>query len=209
MSSRLNNPKYLVSAWPCNSHVQDVVRANNGTWTGTPTYQTGPFNGHSVGYFNGASFVGCGADTSLDYRNEGSFSAWFNVDNVAATIKDIIRRKHASGLWMRVEIGGQFSTNVPGVNSRYSVVTIVPGVLYHVVVCFDATSLDVYFNGALTDSVASGGIMTSLAGETFCIGASGPVASEYFAGSIFNVRDYRCKFTGDEVKELFDLERRQ
>ncbi|MBU1000890.1 LamG domain-containing protein, partial [Patescibacteria group bacterium] len=185
----------------------DSGYGSNGTGAGTggPTWTTGKFGGALS--FDGNDYVDCGTNSSLDLTSAMTVEAWINTTS-SDTWNQI------AGKWLDTTNGyviyqgstGQYAIVQIGVDGHKwqleGDITINDGNWHHIVGTYDETTLKLYVDGILDDSSTSySGNMTTNAASV-AIGARSS-STDYFIGSIDEVRIYKRALTADEVKAQY------
>ena len=216
MSSRLNDPAYIISSWPLNNHADDVVRGNDGTWT-VEAYAAGPF-GKSAGSFDGAdSKVNINSTDLLQnlFKTGGTICCFVVADSdgegnegkIASKITGFFVdvRNEAAGS-MDIMFVHDFSTTDG--NWETTATELDVGIPTHIAWTYDASDVAndpiCYINGSavgVTETQAPVGSSTDSTSD-LVIG-NYDNQSRTFDGMIWGVRCYSVILTGDEVMTLF------
>lgn len=214
-SWRLNDPQFLKGYWPLNNHAQDVSGyGNNGTWSGTTAYAEGPF-GHSVGDFDGGSYVTTGTKYDIDSK---PFSMGYSLKLETDGSRGGMFQRKESGTYQGVFLGKASALNIIGrvidtsgtdltVSYAQSLNTWV-----HYLIAYNNTAktLTMYVDGKYVGSDTDGtftGVMTISEHENM------QFMSRYNGGAVVTGESSNFKFfgdiclTGDEVLELFRRDR--
>lgn len=215
--SRLNDEKNILGYWPLNGHADDLVRGNDGTWSGTERYTDGPFGKQISDYNGGADYVNVGTGAS-PASGDFTVSAWVDIATLGATKVIISNRENGApwtGFYLVVSVGNQLNYQLNDQSNFHvysvGVKTLSANILHHVCLVVDRTNDlgHLYIDGKadVTNtniSAVSGSILST---QDMWIGRDAAVGSN-MNGSIGNVKLYNIALTADEIHNLFKMDHR-
>jgi len=213
---RLHDPRYLVGHWPLNGHAQDVSgHGNHGTWT-AEGYESGPYNGKSVGSFNGTTgTVACGTDASITMYGWSAISvtALVRADSIGETSGRVIDKAKVFVALGTNSIGAQVIASGGTAIESSAVSSITYGAWYRIAMVWDGTSgnIRIYIGNALSSAGSptnKTGTITDDSANALFIGNNSAGGIRAFDGAISKVRLYNIALTGDEVAALAKFDAR-
>jgi hypothetical protein len=168
---------------------QNTITASSLTYASDGTFSfNGSGNNLSIGSFGG-------------YSTNITCEAWFKTTS-SATWKNIVCGPTGDVIFTingnLVNFGCQGSTPIPHLN--YSTTTVNTGNWFHAAATYDGTYVKIYVNGVLESTTARTGNITPGAKN---IGSSSGGGSEYFNGTIGNVKIYNRVLNDTEVNQNF------
>lgn len=168
----------------------NTVTANSLTYASDGTFSfNGSSNNLSIGSFSGYSTnITCEA-----WFKTTSAATWKNI--VCGPTNDLIFTINGS----LVNFGCQGSTPIPHAN--YSTTTVNTGAWFHAAATYNGSFVNIYVNGNLESTNARTGNITSGAKN---IGSNSGGSSEYFNGTIGNVKIYNRALSAAEVQQNFN-----
>jgi hypothetical protein len=222
MSWRLNSPKYLLSNWKLNGHVNDLIRGYNGSWVGTESYIENAF-GRQAADLDGSSEI-----VSSDFPDitTGDFSVFCWINNVQTltpgfayaivTDKETINGTKVGwsfqlngadvvkGLNFRINDGSQANDVTIGLSTdRRNLLS--DGCWHFVGVTVDRDGyVTLYvdnFSGEIT--LLNDEKLTLSNDQDLTIGVYGNGSSQPFTGGIGDIKIYDTVLTQDEVRKLY------
>jgi len=190
-----------VGKWLLNNNANDATsNAINGTLTGSPTFSTSSKEGAYALVVNGTSqYVDLGNPSLFPSGTAArTISAWATTNNVSgsrsifaygtnSTSKAMVIGQNGTSL-----IGGAFASNLTVTNFWAT------GVWHHICLTYDGTTAKLYADGSL---VASQAMSWSLTLAKAYIGR-GVNSSDYWSGSIDDVRIYNTALTATQVQTI-------
>ncbi|HEY8937840.1 MAG TPA: LamG-like jellyroll fold domain-containing protein, partial [Cyclobacteriaceae bacterium] len=190
-----------VGKWLLNNNANDATsNAINGTLTGSPTFSTTAKEGGYALVTNGTSqYVDLGNPSLFPSGTAArTISAWAMTNSVSgsrsifaygtnSTSKAMVIGQNGTSL-----IGGAFASNLT-VTSFWAT-----GVWHHICLTYDGTTAKLYADGSL---VASQAMSWSLTLAKAYIGR-GVNSSDYWSGSIDDVRIYNTALTATQVQTI-------
>lgn len=202
-----NEAKSLIAYYPFNGNANDESgNENHGTVNGA-TLTTDRFGNTESAYsFDGNDRIDIASNSSLNFENELSMSAWINLSSLPASDIIIIGKSNyytATNYLLRIRGDGRLQFEYK-INSFTSTTPIVLNQWNHILVMSNGMG-DVKFHINGTETVTSdpnpspSGLVTN----QLTIGYSSRGA-EYFNGSIDDVRIYNKTLTSTEISDLYD-----
>jgi hypothetical protein len=190
-----------VGKWLLNNNANDATsNAINGTLTGSPTFSTTSKEGAYALVTNGTNqYIDLGNPSQFPSSTSArSISAWAMTNNVSgsrsifaygtnSTSKAMVIGQNGTSL-----IGGAFASNVTVTNFWAT------GVWHHICLTYDGTTAKLYADGSL---VSSSAMSWSLILAKAYIGR-GVNSSDYWSGSIDDVRIYNTALSATEVQNI-------
>ena len=212
----------LVSWWPGNGDVNDVVGGNNGTLQNGTTFATGKLG--EAFSFNGAGAMVSVPDSSiLNIRANLTVAAWFNLTGIPVNFPALVTKgptnaqylifvealagapSTSSALCFRVNLGPDNPTTSAQLSTRdvCSVTRVAYGQFIHVAGTYDGSTLKIYINGVLESTAGASGRIASDA-RPLTFGAAdkalyGPGKANFVHGLIDEVRIYDRALTDPEI----------
>jgi uncharacterized delta-60 repeat protein len=180
------------------SGVNRIVRIN-GAVTGPPTPAT------HLNFDGINDFVNCGTNSVFDFTT-GTVEALINVP--ANSNNKVIVAKRTSVSQTRWSLHVNENANTFGVYNGSTFQTLNVGVLdpntwYHVAFVFNASTIGVYMDGVYRGNISTA-MNTASTGTPLIIGSSDLInqfPSEYFLGSIDDVRIWNVVRTGTQIND--------
>ena len=176
----------------------------SGTYNGTPTnitYQGGAFGQAAV--FNGSSSE-IEVSSNVLNINTISVSAWINLGTTSG-FQQIVSNYAADnkGWGLRINDGGYLSYNT-AVNVITSSTALLANTWHHVALTIDSSgnSTKLYINGSEDSSTTYTAPTYGASNTNFHIGSLGNLNTQYFNGSIDQVRIFNTALTQSQVTTL-------
>lgn len=202
--ANLNDPD-LVGLWHMDGNWLDSSGSMlHGLSNNSPTFSSDHIFGTSSGSFNGSSAVAIGNLYGKFPNNTFSIEAWVKLNDTGNGARRTIAGGTGAGADYSIGLSqNQFVAFVydgAGTSGFYAYSGVVPtiGQWYHVTGTYDGTTLRIYVNGALMNTIpavwkqANGGADFWLGGEYCC-------SSDRLNGLIDEVAVYRRALTDDEI----------
>lgn len=199
----------LVAYYPFNADAADASgNGNDGTVNGAALAPDRFGNANRAYLFDGTSnYINCGDSTLLDLSTF-SLSYWVKSDHVPGTadISLILSKgENYSSAWDHT------TTPKPGISfydgtywhNSISTSSYAANTWYHVVATYNKRNLTVYVNGVSNNTVFASEVPVTNT-DPFCIGAAN-VSSDFFKGSIDDVRIYNRALAPSEITKLYAL----
>jgi len=191
--------------------------SNNGNWcSNNGTIKTvGGISGQALLFDGATGYLDCGSGSSLDITTGNfSFEAWAKTNYISTGAQYIISKRvglvgyefdiHSSGS-LQLFLGDSGGWSGPSAGSDLR-----DGKWHHLIVTVNRANNATFYidgvNGGTAGISARSGSLSNAG--TMKIGRYGAGASEYFNGSIDEVRVYNRVLTADEVKQHYDQTRR-
>ncbi|WP_340818861.1 LamG-like jellyroll fold domain-containing protein [Methanolobus sp. WCC4] len=202
--------KGLVAHYTFDNNYADSSPYNNhGTPKGNMAFTSGVV-GTSAASFDGKSHVEVQDSDSLDLTDDFTFSVWLNKEDAGVGGWAVVFSKgdtsstsasnspyallHASGIHPGVRVAGQIVSS--NINTNFNE-------WYFVTVTKEGSGLKFYVNGELKDTkTASSSIPES--DTDLLIGIDPPGATEYFRGSMDDLRIYNYALSQSEINDLYE-----
>jgi hypothetical protein len=168
----------------------NTITANSLTYPNDRTFSfNGSSNNLSIGSFGGYSTnITCEA-----FFKTTSSATWKNI--VCGPTGDLIFTINGN----LVNFGCQGNTPIPHAN--FSTTIVNTGNWFHAAATYDGSTVKIYVNGVLESTTARSGTITAGAKN---IGSSSGGGSEYFNGTIDNVKIYNRALSAAEVQQNFN-----
>jgi hypothetical protein len=209
-SSRVFNPKFLVSVLPLNGFTDDMIRANNATWAGTEAYVKGDI-GRQMANLDGSSYLAITDDPSLDLDSSLSITFRFKT---ASDTKFFIDKRTGNNINYRILLNPnkiQFQigdgTNTPSILGS----TVVNDNREHICTCIrnvGSDTIEIYIDSApdatpVTDTTTA--TIVNAVDLKLCVRSDNtlPITGQFGDLYIHNIA-----LTGDEVIQLHKLMKR-
>lgn len=209
----LNLDAGVLSSYPASGNTWiDLSGTNNtGTLINSPTFDSG--SGGSL-VFNGSNnYVNVPISTSLQITQNITVSMWIynKVWKNSDIIEGGITAFNNAGimLWTRtsdnkIKWGRQYTTGALQLLSSTNFSTVL-NVWYNIVGTYDGTTLKLYYNGVLDNSLVSS---ITFNNTSLTIGAGIAASSDgYFNGNIADVKIYNRELSADEILKNFNAMR--
>ncbi len=200
----------LVSYWPADDHINDVVGPNNGTFQNGAAYAPGII-GRAFS-LNGVSQYIVAADSpSLSLTGSFTLEAWIKIasNNRQQAIIEKYDVPALNGYLLRITDGGKLQSTVCSTwcsqPPATGATTVSINTWHHVVGVNDGTSIKVYLDGVLDGTSATTYVPTDGA-SSLKIGARGDDANTRLGGLIDEVRIYARALTASEIAEAASLD---
>jgi len=171
--------------------------SNDGTLSNQSMWTTYGRVGSALS-FDGANYVDCGNDTSLNITGNISFGGWVYYTELV-NFAGIIRM---GGTYVRREDTGKFKFVFSGLSDDAVQSTTQPviGKWYHIMGTYDGANIRVYVNGEEEACEASSGTLTGLGTSSVQIGKWNSI---YHKGKIDEVKIYNELLSAEEVREIY------
>jgi|GEM_PF-2109639 len=215
-------PPGALGAWPFCGNANDIIATNHGAVVGAALTADRFGNANSAYYFNGQPncYINLGTSSTLKPL-KGSISVWARPDGFSALgsgylLNPIILTKNQPGnnCYEGYAIGLVTVTGYPEfhntitqpfcnqINAIYSGVNYQSW--YHIVMTWDFSTLKLYINGALHQSLNKGFPNSFLAGDSIMVGNSANVQNNrFFLGAIDDLMIYGHALQPSEVSTLY------
>jgi hypothetical protein len=206
--------KGLVGCWLMNDSGErcyDLSGYNNhGTLNGftSPTYSLGQRSSEGIVFDGVNDYVDVGNSSSLNITSSNifSFGAWIRTNNALSyqTIYQHGSTSPASAFLFRIQNTGKLEAFMPGQNILSGNTVLVNSVWYHVVYVRNGTGAgtsNIYINGILD---TSGGVANNFVDNSENKRIGQRTTSQFFNGTIDEVRIWNRALYASEVKELYE-----
>lgn len=211
--SRLFDPSFVVSYWPLNNHIEDVISGDDMSEVGTLLHTPGPFGRNARGPFSTSNYL-LHTPSAGDWRSDsvGSISVWakaFTIDqyNIIWCSSDTAGATN----YFYVAIS---SSNFATIVSREGGATVVAqgdtvleaGRWYHLVFTSDGAVNTCYVDGEPQTMEANSGewLATVSNRDNISIGLRvNNIPDTPFDGALAEIRYYNIQVAALEAKELF------
>ncbi|OGV59602.1 MAG: hypothetical protein A2X45_05185 [Lentisphaerae bacterium GWF2_50_93] len=195
----------LVAYYPFNGDASDDSgNGNNGTVNGATLVPDRFGNANRAYAFDGVNdYIDCGNDASLDLTTF-SISCWVNSDHAPATglSSYIIGKDSNYASFWDPKPGITFSSGGTPYSS-ISTSTFTADKWFHIAATYNQNTLTVYVNGSSSFTISADKVPQTST-NPLCIGASS-MLSDFFTGSIDDVRIYSRTLAPSEVTKLYKL----
>ncbi len=183
-------------------------QANDGTYNnGVVLGSAGPYPGagDKAANFDGSDdFIAIVSENLYDLTGPMSVAAWFKVDVFDDNEQAIVTK--GNNAWRLQRAGNtnavEFYCNNLSTNRVVSSVDVNDGKWHHAVGIYTGSQLQIYIDGALSNSVNSSGSITAN-NRAVRIGRSDQGAARNFDGSIHDVRIYSRDLSATDVAKLY------
>ena len=176
----------------------DVVDAN---WIDGIIPESGGTSVGSALVLGGAGWVDLGDPDLIEGRTSMTLSTWIRLDGPPVNGARLVEHEDVLYYYIR---GTKFAYENHGYGRVVSTTEPVPGNWYHVLVTFDGDSQDMYVNGVLEASSGGVGMRTSIYPMHIgCRRSAGGDPSNFFNGSVDDIRVFSNKFSAEGVLELY------
>ena len=222
--------KNLVGHWslskesynPATHRFTDKALQNHGTGNGTQLGGSPTFQADHMGQllraapFNGTDdYIDCGNDASLDITDEITLSVWVKFGATQSETFSTIIGKWETALnerayWLfyrsTAPIGFEFMLSSDGItyNNFCNSAPSAYDVWTHVVATYDGTTMKLYENDILKDSLITSITIHSEPTKEVCIGGRKDAVDRVFDGDISEVRIYNRAINQDERTLLYE-----
>jgi hypothetical protein len=183
---------------------------NNGTYqNGVDLNEGGPYPGSGVTgpEFDGSNdYVSIGNESYYDVTGPLTVAVWLKVDQFDLTWQAIVAKGDSAWRLSRNSNDGRLHFACSGLSpqSVESVTSVDDDLWHHVVAVYDGSTLSLYIDGSLDNSVsASGSISTN--GYNVYIAENSQATGRYWDGWLYDVRLYARALTATEIAELYGL----
>ena len=213
ISWRLTHPSTAKNLWKLRNNADDSIGVVNGTWDTLESYADGPY-GHTVGNFDGTNYIDSGL--KLDIDQESFTVCYFLNLSTDASRGGMFQRKEG-GTYQGMLLGKNENANInarvmdtSGTDLTVSVAQSL-GSWIHYLMTYDHTNktLILYVDGKRVGSDTDGtftGVMTTSEHQNLqFMGRKN--GSGLVIGKAAMYRFFPCVLTGDEVKQLHNLDR--
>jgi len=208
--------------WRLNGNANDAsINGNNGTWSGTETYNTGltmaGHTGQQAGSFNGSSYIDIANESAFDYEADDKFTlmAWIKTTNNA---NDFIFAKELNsgtfaGYYMKLNPSGQLEMYLQGPSGADIIVrttaSVNNGQWRHVAATYDgsrsASGVTLYIDGVAQTSTTAAqddlGAASILTNAPLQIGARDG-GGDLFNGDIDEVAIFSRELSAAEISAI-------
>ena len=190
------------------SATDSSTNGNTGTLTNGPTWTTGQIGG-AVDFDGNNDYITVPDNDLYDVGTTATYSAWVNPAAIGSGM--YIFEKTQAGAEdksLYVTSAGKAGFYLYNVSDWHdagieSATTLSAGTWYHIVGTYDGVRARLYVNGVLENSRAVTGNVADSIGA-FVIGSRNGV-SNFFSGSIDEMRFYNRPLSADEVSQLYRL----
>jgi hypothetical protein len=163
--------------------------------------------------FDGGDYVNVGTSNLLNIQSQFTIAAWINVTAGAAGDDNIYDREVGnSGMAIQIINGnllrGWVGDGVDWLNASSGAGTIVAGQWHHVVATHTGTNIRIYIDGIFQVQTAQD-VPGNMAGATSAIGAKSTLATDFFYGSLSELRIYDLDVGDAGVRAMWDQETRR
>ncbi|MBU1719308.1 MAG: hypothetical protein KKA07_09565 [Bacteroidetes bacterium] len=215
-------PSDMISLWTGDNTTDDVKGVQNASLQGGATYDVGKVaQAFSVGPGGSSgSHIKALDNNALDLTGNGTLEAWIKLDTLPATgsASAIITKGDwdaTSGLFYTFLIyhpsGSTYNLRLDlGNGSAYQALqhafTLNTDTWYHVAATWTTSTLTLYLNGQLLDSVAANSYMPVANSYDVLIGADGPSSAPgyIFDGLIDEASIFNRALTQPEIQAIYD-----
>jgi hypothetical protein len=203
----------LAAYYPFDNDLKDYSGNNNhGIQKGTINFATGYINSGAV--FEGQSYIEVSDSPSLDLEDGFSFSTWIYRNDAGTRGWSVILSKgdtsslgNDSPYALAHTQDGRYPLLRLTQNNSYSTLSsskAVPfGEWYLLTVTWNGQKIDFYINGTYSDTQHWAGILPNST-ASLLIGCDPPGATEYFKGTLDDLRIYNYPLSSSEIKALYD-----
>ena len=186
------------------AYIKDSAGVYNGTPTGTTYTSNGKIGGARA--FNGSSdYIQVGTSSSLLLNRDFTIDAWIKPTTASFTGSII---SHGASDWYLRIVSGQINFLESQISSIVTGSTVLPANTWaHVAVTVNASGvINLYVNGAL-DGTATTTATFNDGSQIVTIGRETPSgsASEYFNGSIDEVRISNTTRTAEQIRQAYEV----
>jgi uncharacterized delta-60 repeat protein len=196
----------LVAYYPFNGNANDATgNGNNGTNNGAVLTTDRFGNTNSAYYFNGAgAYLDLGVPSDLAFSNNFTLTAWCNFFGGTQNPR-IMSYGSPNGYELTTDgTGSSRSFHLDCGSQDFATTTTYPQNVWHSVVAVAQNGIGyIYVDGALA---GSGSISTLSYTANLQIGIKSPTESDFWGGSIDDVRFYNRALSSNEVTSLYRLE---
>ncbi|WP_445475414.1 LamG-like jellyroll fold domain-containing protein [Methanococcoides methylutens] len=200
----------LVAYYPFDGDVRDYSGNNNhGTPNGNVAFTAGVV-GNSAATFDGKSHIEVKDSDSLDLTEDFTFAGWLNKKDAGVGGWAVVFSKgdtsslfavnspyalyhDSNGIYSSVRVAGQTITSTAETNFNE---------WYFVTVTKDGSELKFYINGELKDTKTSA-VSIPESDTNLLIGIDPPGTSEYFRGSMDDLRIYNVALSQSEINAIY------
>ncbi len=172
---------------------------NDGTLEGNPLWVAGRFDGGLE--FDGASYVNCGNDASLQIRDALTLAVWMKIEAFSSDWEAIVAMGDDSYRMSRSATTGSsihFGCNGPTGGNLDATTLITDDTWHHAALVYDGTRQIIYIDGVEDASVASTG-QINVSAYDFHIGDNAQQAGRYLHGVLDDVQLYNRALSPEEL----------
>ena len=231
MNTIINNPKYLISYWPLNSHIDDVSGRGNNFYSPVGNFITG-IDGQGKTFYKSQAAEGLLRNDNFNIfdsvrtSKEISFCCWFNVNSSIADFSPIYLKEdanfsplngrefhayiHRSARNFRISIGYGPSLHVD-VGSGTNTIDFDVWQHFVVTVNFSQKTIKFYKNGIFISQTSNSNLNTT---DFFVQRNSPSVLAGIFNNTtslytyinglnLKNIRMYNIELSNDEVNDIY------
>ncbi|WP_167879431.1 LamG-like jellyroll fold domain-containing protein [Methanococcoides sp. NM1] len=201
----------LVAYYPFDNDVRDYSGNNNhGTPKGNMAFTTAGVVGNAAAIFDGKSYIEVKDSDSLDLTEDFTFAGWLNKKDAGVGGWAVVFSKgdtsslfavnspyalyhDSNGIYPSVRVASQTITSTAETNFNE---------WYFVTVTKDGSELKFYINGELKDTKTSA-VSIPESDTNLLIGIDPPGTSEYFRGSMDDLRIYNVALSQSEINAIY------
>jgi len=190
--------------------VEDITGPNNGTWTGTETYEIGKLG--QAGIFDGSSFVSLANEGNFDHTTATKYSISVWVKTASNTVSIVSKRAatNEEGWDVLIEAGGKVRFAMEDTSNATmtvdSVTSIDDGKYHHITCTYDgsnnSTGMKIYFDG-VDDSTARSGSGLGTITNNIAVQIGAQAGARIITGDIDDVRLWPRELTANGVTDVF------
>lgn len=179
--------------------------SSGGSYNMTPANVTSVLSKFGKGLrFNGSSSYT--ESSSLTYtKNALTLEAWVYPTTVDGSDRRIVSFDASSFIRQEGATSGKFNYGLDGTGTCFKTANLLPVAnnWYHLVMTADGSNLRLYINGVLDSSVDCS--TSSTAATTVTLGKYPGGSSQYFAGTIDEVRVSNTARTADQIRQAYEV----
>ena len=199
----------LVAHWSFDEGVGSTAGDSAGNNDGTvhgPDWTTGQVNGAL--HFDGSSdYVDCGNDSSFDFTDAITISAWVNPSSFPTNYNDIVSKRNA--YYFVADSSGHLRVRVYGLSLGWITGNAVLSGWTHVAMTYDGNKIKFYVNGALDIQVDASGSMATSSDDLYIAGVqnhgkTGSDTGRHFNGSIDEVKIFSTALSQASITALYN-----
>ena len=210
----------LVAYWPLNEGTNIIVvdkttNTNNGTLVNNPTWESGEdcFRENCISFDGINDHIIVSNSASLNPSSEITFSVWIKPTDITtsryysimrqdsgANRKLLAFQEYGTVLALGLNIGGTYGET----DSLIDPDDFTDGQWHHIVYTYNGNFVNLYVDGSLKNGpVPRTGVIASETAQ-FVI-ASNKTTSEFFKGSIDDIRVYERALTQSEIESMYKM----